>query len=365
MSQTPDDPTPYDAVLLVSFGGPEGPDDVLPYLENVTRGRGIPKERLADVGAHYALFGGVSPINAQNRALVAALRADLDAAGLAVPIFWGNRNWSPYLAEVIGRMAADGVHRALCVMTSAYASYSGCRQYREDLAAAVESAGPAAATLRLDKMRHFYDADGFIGPQVRAAAAALETLPTGARLVFVTHSVPIAMADSSGPPDARGAYVRQHEEVGRLVAEGVGTLTGRTPQWDLVFCSRSGPPAVPWLEPDVNEHLQSLAAVGVPGVAVAPIGFVSDHMEVRYDLDTEAAATARRLGLSFARVATVGADPAFVASLRERILQRAALERGGSVPSDSLGSLGPSHDVCPAGCCPNLRGPRPALCGSD
>jgi ferrochelatase len=336
---------------------------VLPFLENVTRGRGIPRERLVEVGAHYARFGGVSPINAQNRALLAALDADFVANAVALPVYWGNRNWAPYLVDALRMMRADGIRRALCVVTSAYASYSGCRQYRENLADAVAAVGAGAP--RLDKLRHYYDAAGIRRAAGVRRGGGLEQLPQGSRLVFVTHSIPTPMAESSGPPDARGAYVRQHREVAALVAAGVAATTGTLPSWDLVYCSRSGSPAQPWLEPDVNDHLADLAAAGIPGVALAPIGFVSDHMEVRWDLDTEAAATADELGLPFARVPTVGAHPAFVATLRERILERAAHERGEPVARGALGTLGASHDVCPAGCCPNLRGRRPAVAESD
>ena len=349
---------PYDAILLVSFGGPEGPDDVLPFLANVTGGREIPPERLAEVAGHYLRFGGVSPINTQNRALLAALRAELTGADVDVALYWGNRNFTPYLRDTVAAMARAGVRRALCVLTSAYASYPGCRQYREDLAAALVAAG--ATGLRMDRLRHYYDAPGFIEPQARGLADALARLPAGSRTVFVTHSLPTALAETSGPPQARGAYVRQHLEVARLVAQRAGASG-----WDLAFCSRSGPPHQPWLEPDINDHLEKLAAARVPGVAVAPIGFVSDHMEVRYDLDTEAAATAGRLGLGYERVPTVGTAGAFVTSLVERILERAATERGEPVTRQALGTLGPAPDTCPAGCCPNPRGPRPAVGGED
>jgi len=357
---------PYDAFLLVSFGGPEGPDDVLPFLENVTRGRGIPRQRLLEVGAHYEAVGGVSPINAQNRALLAAVEADFAAHGLGLPVYWGNRNWSPYLDETMRRIVADGRRRVIALLTSAYSSYSGCRQYRENLAAAVAPLGDAAPAV--DRIRHYFNHPGFVETMVATTLAAIERLPVAvrgeARLVFVTHSVPVAMNDSSGPDG--GAYERQHRDVARLVTAGVAAATGRDPSYDLVFCSRSGPPQQPWLEPDVNDHLVALHAAGAPGVVLVPIGFVSDHMEVKYDLDTEAMATAARLGLPCVRAATVGTDPRFVAAIRELVLERAAVVRGEAVPRPALGALGPSHDVCPAGCCPNLRDPgRPALCGGD
>ncbi|HEX6920426.1 MAG TPA: ferrochelatase [Actinomycetes bacterium] len=361
-----DAPTPYDALLLVSFGGPEGPDDVLPFLENVTRGRGIPRERLLEVGEHYLGFGGVSPINAQNRALIAAIEADLAAHGVDLPVYWGNRNWAPYLTDTVAAMADDGVRRALALFTSAYSSYSGCRQYRENLAAAAAPLGERAPVI--DRIRHYFNHPGFVDAMVRSTVAALAELPGGARdgahLVFVTHSVPLAMNDTSGPEG--GAYVRQHEEVARLVSAGVAEATGVARETALVYCSRSGPATQPWLEPDVNDHLSALSSAGAPGAVLVPIGFVSDHMEVRYDLDTEAMATARELGLACARAGTVGTDPAFVAAIRELVLERAAVVRGEEPVRRSLGELGPSHDICPAGCCRNLRDPdRPALCGAD
>jgi ferrochelatase len=356
--------SPYDAFLLVSFGGPEGPDDVLPFLENVTRGRGIPRERLLEVGEHYLGFGGVSPINAQNRALVAAIEADFAAHGLDLPVYWGNRNWAPYLTQEMARIAADGHSRVLALLTSAYSSYSGCRQYREDLAAAVEPLGDSAP--QVDRVRHYFNHPGFVEAMVASTLAAVEALPAdardGARLVFVTHSVPTAMDERSGPDGH--AYTTQHRDVARLVTAGVAAATGTDRALDLVYCSRSGPPTQPWLEPDVNDHLEQLVADGVPAAVLVPIGFVSDHMEVRYDLDTEALATARRVGLPVTRAATVGTDPRFVTAVRELVLERAAAVRGEEPVRRSLGELGPSHDVCPARCCPNARDPkRPALCG--
>ena len=359
------DTTPYDAFLLVSFGGPEGPDDVLPFLENVTRGRNIPRDRLLAVGEHYLGFGGVSPINAQNRALVAALEADFEVFGLDLPVYWGNRNWAPYLPDALTEMRDAGIRRAAVLLTSAYSSYSGCRQYREDLAAAVDIVGDE--TPRLDRIRHYFNHPGFIEAMVANTLAALETLPAGSRsgaqLVFVTHSVPTSMNDSSGPRG--GSYEEQHRDVARLVAAGVAAATGEDHELALVYCSRSGAPDQPWLEPDVNDHLEALAAGGAPSAVLVPIGFVSDHMEVRYDLDTEALATAGRLGLPCVRAGTVGTDPRFVAAVRELVLERAAAERGEQPVRRALGVLGPSHDVCPAGCCANPRGPRPALCGAD
>jgi ferrochelatase len=365
--------TPFDGVLLVSFGGPERPADVLPFLENVTRGRGIPRERLQAVAEHYLHFGGRSPINDQNRALLAALRAELDARGLGLPLYWGNRNWDPYLVDALREAADDGARRLCVVLTSAYSSYSSCRQYREDLAAAqLElAAGSGAEDTRrppeVDKIRHYYNHPGFVAASADALATALTTLPepvrAGARVVFVTHSVPTAMNDASGPDG--GAYVAQHEDVSAAVAAAAGEVAGRPLEWDLVYCSRSGPPSQPWLLPDVNDHLRALHAAAVPGVVVVPVGFVSDHMEVKFDLDTEARETAEELGLPFARAATVGTDPRFVSALVDLVLERAAQLRGESPPQPASGTLGPSHAVCPAGCCRNLRGEWPAACGAD
>ena len=366
---------PFDGVLLLSFGGPEQPDDVIPFLQNVTRGRGIPPERLVEVAEHYHHFGGRSPINDQNRALLAALRAELDRRDLAgLPLYWGNRNWHPFLADTLVEAARDGVRRLAVVVTSAYPSYSGCRQYREDLAAALADPRLAGTDLMVDKIRHYANHPGFLAPVVDGVLAGLAALPpparAGARLVFVTHSVPTAMDEVSGP--GGGGYSALHRDVAssvvaelaRRAADRPGDPAGEEPAWDLVYCSRSGPPHQPWLEPDVNDQLRALAAAGVPGVAVVPIGFVSDHMEVVYDLDTEARETAAELGLPFVRTATVGTDPRFVTALVDLVLERAAVLRGETPARPVTGALGPSHDVCPAGCCRNLRAWRPAAAGA-
>ena len=369
---------PYDALLLVSFGGPEKPEDVVPFLQNVTAGKNIPVERLEEVGEHYYGFGGKSPINDQNRALIAALEQDLAANGVDLPVYWGNRNWDLYLTDTLRQMAADGVTRVACWVTSAYSSYSGCRQYRENFADAVaELAAEGVQAPQLDRLRHYFNHPGFVVANLDATADALRTLEdevgaekaSAARLVFVTHSIPDAMEDASGASAAEGlpggAYTRQHRDLAATIVAGIAERTGTTHDHDLVFCSRSGPPQVPWLEPDVNDHLTALAGEGVPAVVLIPIGFVSDHMEVIYDLDTEAAATAEGLGLPFVRAATAGTHPAFVQVARELLLERAAAERGESPVRPAVGDLPPSWDVCPPGCCANLRGPRPALCGRD
>jgi ferrochelatase len=342
--------TPYDALLLLSFGGPEGPDDVLPFLENVVRGRGVPRERLLEVAEHYRHFGGVSPINEQNRALLTAIRAELAAHGPDLPVYWGNRNWHPLVEDTVGTMRDDGVRRALVFATSAYTSFSGCRQYQDDLARARKAVGPGAP--ELDKLRHFFNHPGFVEPNADAVRAALATLPVqlrdGARLVFTAHSIPESMEAASGP---RGhLYSAQLREAARLVAAAV---RGEGADFDLVWQSRSGPPSVPWLEPDVNDHLTALADAGTRAVVVSPVGFVSDHVEVLWDLDEEAAETAGKLELAFARAGTVGADPRFVAMVRELVAERI----DPAAPRRALGPMGPSHDRCPVGCCPAPRRP--------
>jgi ferrochelatase len=357
------DVAPYDALLLVSFGGPERPEDVVPFLENVTRGRGIPRERLEEVGEHYFLFGGRSPINDINRDLLAAIRADLVEHGIDLPVYWGNRNWDPFLKEAVAEMAADGVTRAACLVTSAYSSYSSCRQYREDLAAALP-AGDGRP--QLDKLRLYYNHPGFLDPLVDSVVEAVRDLAGGAddpHLVFVTHSIPESMNDASGPEG--GAYLAQHRNAAAYVSDRVTLATGRDLAHDLVFCSRSGPPHVPWLEPDVNDHLEKLAGGGVRKVVLIPIGFVSDHMEVVYDLDTEALATAERLGIRAVRVPTSGTDARFVAMVRDLLVERAAVERGEQVERVAVGGGPACWDRCAVGCCANPRGPMPAVSGHE
>ncbi|WP_375425354.1 ferrochelatase [uncultured Friedmanniella sp.] len=358
---------PYDAVLLVSFGGPEQPEDVVPFLENVTRGRGIPRERLVEVGQHYFLFGGRSPINEQCRALLGALRTELDGRGIATPLYWGNRNWDPYLSDEVAALAAAGHRRVLAVLTSAYPSYSSCRQYRENLYDAVQG-GAAELGVTVDKIRHYSDHPGFVAASVDATLAALDSLGEpgeGARLVFVTHSIPSTMAASSGPPprSEAGAYVDWHLAVAAEVTRQVSERLGRPYAGDLAFCSRSGPPSQPWAEPDVNDHLAELKAAGVPAVVVVPIGFISDHMEVIYDLDTEAAETAAELGLPFARAATAGTHPAFVAGLVDLLTERAAATREEQPDRPVVrGGVVGWYD-CQPDCCLNARQPdRRALC---
>jgi protoporphyrin/coproporphyrin ferrochelatase len=334
--------TPYDAFLLVSFGGPEGPADVPPFLRNVTAGRAVPQDRLDQVAEHYYSFGGVSPINQQCRDLAAAVEKDFVASGIDLPVYWGNRNWQPYLRDTLRAMAADGVRHALAFVTSAYSSFSSCRQYLDDIDRAVGQAGPAAP--RVDKIRQYFNHPGFIEPFAAATAAAIEFLPRAVKndvdLVFTAHSIPAAMAAGSGP--AGGAYPAQLAEAAALVA-------GRVPQarsWRLAYSSRSGPPAQPWLGPDISDCLADLAEAGSRAVAVVPIGFVSDHMEVIFDLDVEAAATARRLGLPMTRAATPGTDERFVTMITQLVTERLA----GS-PRKALGSMGPGHDICRNGCC--------------
>jgi ferrochelatase len=332
-----DAPRKYDPLLVLSFGGPEGMDDVMPFLENVTRGRNIPRQRLGEVAEHYAHFGGVSPINAQNRALIAALEQELHAHGIALPVYFGNRNWHPLLADTIARMRADGVRDVLVFVTSAYSSYSGCRQYREDIVRALDELGET--TMRFDKIRVFYNHPGFIEPMARAVREALDALPrerlAAAEVIFTAHSIPLSMARGS-------SYERQLREACRLVAEHAGALRYR-----LAWQSRSGPPEAPWLEPDILDELDGLGAAGVSDVIVVPIGFISDHLEVLYDLDVEANERARALGMSLIRVPAVGTDPAFVAMIRELIEERLAA----NPERRFLGSHGPSHDICPVNCC--------------
>jgi len=291
--------TAYDALLLLSFGGPEGPEDVIPFLENVTRGRGIPRERLEEVGEHYYLFGGVSPINGLCRDLKAAIESDFASHGVDLPVYWGNRNWTPYLADTVRRMKADGIRRAAAFVTSAYSGFSTNDQYLNDIARARDEVLDAPEIVKLPV---YCDRPGFIDPFTDAAKDALSRVPEGACLVFTAHSVPLAQPN-------RELYVAELEQAARTVADRAAPGT----PWDLVYQSRSGPPSQPWLEPQITDHLEKLRKEGVNGVAVVPIGFVSDHMEVKYDLDVEAAERAAELGIPFARAATPGTDPRFAA----------------------------------------------------
>lgn len=352
--------TAYDALLIVSFGGPEGPDDVVPFLRNVTRGRDIPEERLRVVGQHYFHFDGVSPINGQNRELVAALRDELAARHLDLPVSWGNRNWTPFLDEAIAQLKGDGAQRVLTFFTSAYSSYSGCRQYRENLADA--TAGDSG--LAIDRIGPYWNHAGFLEPFVDATVVALDDLPdsarAAARLLFSTHSLPTSLAESSGPDG--GAYVAQHHAAAQWVAEQVNLRTGEDHAWELVFQSRSGPPHQPWLEPDVGARAVQLHSEGAAAVVVVPIGFVSDHMEVLWDLDVQAREQAEEVGLPYARAATPGTDPRFVSMVVDLVQ-----ERLDDVPvTDRVRLLeDAAPDRCRAGCCPNPRGPRPAVGGDD
>jgi ferrochelatase len=358
---------PYDTVLLLSFGGPEGPDDVLPFLRRVTAGRGVPDERLAEVAEHYHLFGGRSPINDQNRALLAALTAELRRRRLEVDVVWGNRNWAPYVTDVLRDAHARGARRVVAVLTSAYSSYSSCRQYREDLAAALLTlAGEGVrldVDLKVDRVRQYYNHPGFTGPMVSSTRDALAALPAGSHVAFVTHSVPEAMDAASGPDGH--AYSWQHRALAETIAASVREQDGVERPWSLVYCSRSGSPRQPWLEPDIGEHLRALAGQGAPGVAVVPIGFVSDHMEVVFDLDTEAREIAEEVGLPFARAATVGTHPTFVAGLVDLLVERAAQARGERPERPTVADLPAVHAVCPVGCCRGTGADRPAACGAD
>jgi ferrochelatase len=330
-------PVAYDALLVVSFGGPEGMDDVMPFLANVVRGRNVPPERLQQTAAHYAHFGGRSPLPAQTRALVAALEQELAASGPRLPVYLGNRNWHPFLADTLRQMARDGVKRALAFFTSAYGSYSGCRQYLENIAAARAEVGKEAP--EVDKLRAFYNHPGFVEPLVELVGEALgrieEPRRAAARLVFTAHSLPKALAAAS-------PYEAELRETARLVAERLGRA-----ELTLVYQSRSGPPSQPWLEPDIVEHLRALAAEGVKDVVVAPIGFLSDHMEVVYDLDLDARSRAVELGLNLVRAGTVGTHPRFVRMIRELVVERVE----GAAQRPALGSRGPAPDECAPGCC--------------
>jgi ferrochelatase len=348
----------YDAILLVGFGGPEGRDDVLPFLENVTRGRDVPRARLLQVAEHYYHFDGVSPINAQVRELIAALRSELDRHRISLPIFWGNRNWHPMLEDSLCDMARRGVKKALAVVLAAYSSYSSCRQYREDIARAQAAVGPCAPAV--DKVRVFYNHPEFVAANAARIREGLQQVPASLhadfRVAFTAHSIPASMARTCD-------YERQLRETCRLVAEGIGVAPER---WMLVYQSRSGRPDDPWLAPDILDHLTTLRHQQVRAVLIHPIGFLSDHIEVLYDLDFEARLLGEKLGLQIVRARTVGTHPHFVSALRELIAER--LEVRTSTDRRSVGHDGPSHDVCPEACCPApgaRRHDKPASGGPD
>ena len=327
---------PYDSFLLVSFGGPEGPDEVIPFLENVLRGKNVPRERMMEVAEHYQHFGGVSPINEQNRQLINALTAEFKGSGIDLPIYWGNRNWDPLLPDTLRKMRDDGCKRALAFFTSMFSCYSGCRQYRENIAAAREEVGSDAPLV--EKVRMGFNHPGFIeamSDSLRQAVESLGRSPSQATVLFTAHSIPISMSDNCD-------YVKQLRESCRLVAENVGVN-----EWQLVYQSRSGPPQQPWLEPDVCDVINELAISRKPdALVVLPIGFVSDHMEVMFDLDEEAAEACKQHQIPFARAATAGTHPKFVQMIRELVEERC---QGGE--RRAIGELGPWHDVCPQDCC--------------
>lgn len=330
---------PYDALLVVSFGGPDKPDDVMPFLENVTRGRGIPRERLESVAEHYYHFGGKSPINEQNLALIDAIRAELAHQGLDLPVYFGNRNWHPLLPDTLRQMSQDGVKRALAFFTSAFSSYSGCRQYRENILEARAQVGEEAP--EIDKLRAFWNHPGFLEPMadsMRETCAALN--PEQTAVLFTAHSIPNSMAENC-------RYEQQLGEACRIVAERAGVA-----EFELDYQSRSGSPHVPWLEPDVCDRIRELAGEGKTDMVVLPIGFISDHMEVLYDLDTEALELCQELNVRLHRLPTIGTHPQFVSMIVELVKERCGLQ----AEKRALGSSGPSHDTCPTNCCLPRRG---------
>ncbi len=336
------DTQPYDAVLVVSFGSPEGPDEVMPFLENVLRGKNVPQERMLEVAEHYKQFGGVSPINAQCRELIAALEAELAEHGPRLPVYWGNRNWTPMLEETLAQMAADGVRRAIAYFTSSFSSYSGCRQYLENLSEAAKNSG--AGDLRIDKLRMPYNHPGFIGVNAERLREELQSILPERRektlVLFTAHSIPLAMAENC-------QYERQLSEACRLIAEAVGHTN-----WELVYQSRSGPPQQPWLEPDVCDQIRQRHSEGkLADLVIHPVGFVSDHLEVLYDLDTEARQLSEALGIHFRRAKTLGSHPDWIRSIRELLAERIETEQGKNAERPALGTMGPCHDVCPADCC--------------
>ncbi|MFE4198594.1 ferrochelatase [Paenarthrobacter sp. NPDC056912] len=367
------EPKKYDAVLLASFGGPEGQEDVIPFLRNVTRGRGIPDERLEEVSHHYRAFGGISPINQQNRELKAAIEAELAKRGIELPVLWGNRNWDPYIAPVLQDAYDAGHRRLLMLTTSIYSCYSSCRQYREDIGIALTETG-LDGKLEVDKIRQYFDHPGVVQPFLEGTAAGLEEIraklvaagetdpDAKIRVLFATHSIPTRDAEAAGRSEdeprefAEGsAYAAQHLANAKAIMDTVAPNVA----WDLVYQSRSGAPHIPWLEPDINDHLEEIAPEGVRGVVIVPLGFVSDHMEVAWDLDTEALETCGNLGIEATRVPTPGTHAAFVSGLVDLICERTVESNIADRPH--VTDLGPWYDVCRPNCCENFRGAKPVI----
>ncbi|MCU1527444.1 MAG: ferrochelatase [Frondihabitans sp.] len=373
-----DTPTDYDAILLAGFGGPEGQDDVIPFLRNVTRGRGIPEERLEEVAHHYRHFGGVSPINQHNRELKAALETELARREIDLPVLWGNRNWDPYLSDAVREAADQGYTKLIAIATSAYSSYSSCRQYREDFAMALDTTG-LEGRVQIDKVRQFFDHPGFVQPFIDGVRDALVKaraeidgldLATDVQVLFSTHSIPSSDAARSGPAtrgfDDDGAYAAQHRAVAEVVMAAASAAleldSATSVPWQLVFQSRSGPPSMPWLEPDINDAIHALKGGPTKAVVIVPLGFVSDNMEVMWDLDNEALESCEEEGFWAVRTPTPGIDPTYVTGLVDLVLER----RDGVPATDRphLTDLGPWYDVCRPGCCENVRlGFKPAVSG--
>jgi protoporphyrin/coproporphyrin ferrochelatase len=320
----------FDALLVVSFGGPEKHEDVIAFLKNVLRGKNVPRERMFEVAEHYYHFDGRSPINDQNKQLIAALEAELRQQGLAIPVYWGNRNWHPLLADTLKQMQAEGVRRAAALTTSAFGSYSGCRQYREDIARAQQTTG--VQDMVIEKLPNFCDRPEFIEAMTDRVRAAMAQLQGVEQVIFTAHSIPVSMAEAS-------PYLRQLKEASARVATACGISN-----WTLVFQSRSGPPTQPWLAPDICDYLREQHAIGLRSVIICPIGFISDHMEVLYDLDTEARALCDQLGMKMVRAGTAGAHPKLVSMVCDMLLH--------SPTTEIL-----AH--CEPGCCPALQRPRP------
>ncbi|WP_417847379.1 ferrochelatase [Thalassoglobus sp.] len=330
----------YDAVLFVSFGGPEGRDDVIPFLENVLRGRNVPRERMLEVAEHYYHFDGMSPINQQTRELMAAVKADLKELGVEIPIYWGNRNWNPLLPDTMQKMKDDGIQNAIAFVVSAYSSYSGCRQYRENILAAQDAVGENSP--KVDKIRTFYNHPDFIAANVEHIQAAINSLPESQqsefRLALTAHSIPESMASTSD-------YVQQLSETCRLITEELNLPPKR---WRLVYQSRSGRPEDPWLEPDILDHIDELDSQGVKSLVISPVGFLSDHMEVLFDLDEEAAQKCEELDITLVRADSPGNHPKFVRCVSKLIIER--LDK--SVEKEAIGKFPANWDVCAKDCCP-------------